>query len=40
MQTLVTKIYLFLATKIIYADFAEMEKRIYKKIYNITLFYF
>jgi hypothetical protein len=34
---LVAKIYLFLATKIIYADSAEMENNFYKKIYIITL---
>jgi hypothetical protein len=37
MQKLVAKIYLFLATKIISADSAEMEKHFYKKIYNLTL---
>jgi hypothetical protein len=37
MQKLVAKIYLFLSTKIIYADPAEMEKHFYKKIYIITL---
>jgi hypothetical protein len=37
MQKLVAKIYLFLATKIIYADSAEMENNFYKKIYNINL---
>jgi hypothetical protein len=31
------KTYLFLAAKIIYAVFAEMEKHFYKKNYNITL---
>jgi hypothetical protein len=36
-QKLVAKIYLFLATKIIYADSVEMEKHFYKKIYFITL---
>jgi hypothetical protein len=37
MQKLVTKIYLFLSKKIIYADSAEMVKHFYKKFYNITL---
>jgi hypothetical protein len=34
---LVAKIYLCLATKIIYADSAEMENNFYKNIYIITL---
>jgi hypothetical protein len=37
MQNLVAKISIFLATKIIYADSAEMENSFYKKIYTITL---
>jgi hypothetical protein len=37
MQKLVAKTKLFLATKIIYADPAEMEKHVYKQIYIITL---
>jgi hypothetical protein len=37
MQKLVAKSKLVLATKIIYADPAEMEKHFYKKIYIINL---
>jgi hypothetical protein len=37
MQKLLAKIYLFLATEIIYADSAEVENNFYKKIYIITL---
>jgi hypothetical protein len=36
MQKLVAKIYLFLDTKIIYADSVEMENNFSKKIDNIT----
>jgi hypothetical protein len=37
MRKLVANIYLFLATKIIYEDSAEMENNFYKNIHNITL---
>jgi hypothetical protein len=37
MKKLVAKIYLVFATKIIYADSAEMENHFYKNIYSITL---
>jgi hypothetical protein len=37
MHKLGIKTKIFLATKIIYAEFAEMENNLYKKIYNITL---
>jgi hypothetical protein len=37
MQKLIAKIQFFLATKIIYADSAEMENNFYKNIYIITL---
>jgi hypothetical protein len=39
MQKLVAKIYLCLATKIIYVDSTEMEKHFNKTIYNINLCY-
>jgi hypothetical protein len=37
MQKLVSKIEIFLATKIIYADSLEKENNFYKTIYTITL---
>jgi hypothetical protein len=37
MLKLVVKIQIFLATKIIYADSAEMKNNFYKQMYNITL---
>jgi hypothetical protein len=37
MQKLVAKTSIFLATKIIYVDSAEMENNYYKQIYTITL---